>query len=44
MGIDYNVYGCQEYTVQYHGDDVWFNTRAEAEAFIISMQEEVQDE
>lgn len=44
MTIEYNLYGCNEYTVQFQGDDFWFNTRAEAEAFIISVQEGVQDE
>ncbi len=36
--VDYNVYGKNEYTVQYDGDDLWFNTPEEAMAFIDSVQ------
>ncbi len=32
--IDFNVYGKNEYTVNYNGDDVWFKTMKEAMAFI----------
>jgi len=32
--IEYNFYGKGEYTVQYEGDDVWFNTIKEAKEFI----------
>lgn len=42
MTIEYNFYGCNEYTVQYQGDDLWFETREEAEAFINSIQKGVQ--
>lgn len=41
MTIEYNFYGCNEYTVQYEGDDFWFETKEEAEAFIKSIQESV---
>ena len=33
-GIDFNVYGRQEYSVQYCGDDFVFGTEKEAEQFI----------
>ena len=32
--IEYNVYGRGEYTVQYEGDDLWFDTIEELKAFI----------
>lgn len=32
--IDFNVYGENEYTVQYEGDDVWFKTLDEAKLFV----------
>lgn len=32
--IEHNFYGNDEYTVQYQGDDVWFETEDEAKAFI----------
>lgn len=38
-GIDYNIYGGNEYSVQYSGDDYIFNTLEEAKAFINSISE-----
>ena len=38
-GIDYNIYGENEYSVQYCGDDFMFETLAEAEAFIAEIYE-----
>lgn len=38
MTIEYNLYGQNEYTVQYCGDDVWFESREEAEAFVQEVQ------
>ena len=35
--VEYNLYGQREYTVQYNGDDLWFNTPEEANAFIDSV-------
>lgn len=35
--IDHNLYGKDEYTVQYEGDDMWFDTEEEAKAFIDSI-------
>lgn len=32
--IEYNLYGQNEYTVQYMGDDFFFKTEKEAEEFI----------
>ena len=32
--IEFNVYGGNEYTVQYCGDDIYFTTKEEAMAFI----------
>lgn len=32
--IEYNIYGQKEYTVQYDGDDVFFQTEQEAKDFI----------
>ena len=32
--IEFNFYGSGEYTVQYAGDDVWFDTLDAAKAFI----------
>ena len=32
--IEFNFYGSGEYTVQYCGDDMWFDTLDEAKAFI----------
>lgn len=32
--IEYNVYGCNEYTVFFEGDDVWFKEEDEARDFI----------
>ena len=36
--IEYNFYGTGEYTVQYCGDDIEFNTEKEARQFIDLMQ------
>ena len=33
-GIDFNVYGLGEYSVQFCGDDIMFDTLQEAKAFI----------
>lgn len=33
-GIDFNVYGSNEYTVHYCGDDCFFSTIKDAEQFI----------
>ena len=35
--IAYNVYGHEEITVQYCGDDIHFNTEQEAREFIDSV-------
>ena len=35
--ITYNFYDRGEYTVQYEGDDLWFNTLAEAKEFIDNL-------
>ena len=32
--IEYNIYGQKEYTIQYNGDDVFFQTEQEAKDFI----------
>lgn len=32
--IMYNLYGDNEYTVQYYGDDYYFNSAKDAEKFI----------
>ncbi len=32
--IEINLYGTGEYTVYYNGDDVWFDSIAEAKDFI----------
>lgn len=37
--IEYNFYGQNEYTVQYCGDDVFFNTEEEAKDFIDKIVE-----
>lgn len=34
FGIDFNVYGRQEYSVQFDGDDFLFDTLEEAKKFI----------
>lgn len=36
-GIDENIYGTGEYTVQFEGDDYFFDSIDEAEAFIDDM-------
>lgn len=38
--ISYNFYGSNEYTVQYCGDDVIFNSKEEAMEFIDEIAEE----
>lgn len=38
--IDFNIYGQNEYSVQYCGDDVMFQTIDEAKAFIDKVNEE----
>lgn len=35
--IAFNFYGENEYSVQYQGDDIIFNTENEAKAFIDSL-------
>ena len=35
--ITFNLYGQNEYTVQYCGDDFFFKTKKEAEKFIDSL-------
>lgn len=35
--IEFNLYGRDEYTVQYCGDDYYFQTLKDAEAFIDSI-------
>lgn len=35
--IEFNLYGMNEYTVQYCGDDFCFETEKEAEIFIDSL-------
>ena len=37
--IEYNFYGQNEYSVQYCGDDIMFNTREEAVKFIDEVSE-----
>ncbi len=32
--VTFNLYGDGEYTVQFNGDDVWFDSFDEAKAFI----------
>ena len=34
MKIEFNFYGCGEYTIQFEGDDLWFETLEEAERFL----------
>lgn len=36
--IEFNFYGRNKYTVQYCGDDIFFQTEDEAKAFIDSIQ------
>lgn len=36
-GIDFNIYGSNEYSVQYCGDDFMFKTLEEAKAFIDTL-------
>lgn len=38
--IEYNIYGANEYTVQYCGDDFFFKTEKEAEKFIDTLKKE----
>lgn len=35
--IEYNFYGMNEYTVQYDGDDIIFDTKEKAKEFIDSL-------
>lgn len=35
--IEYNLYGKNEFTVQYCGDDYYFETKDEAEDFVDSL-------
>lgn len=37
-GIDFNIYGQNEYSVQYCGDDFMFQTLEEAKRFIDSIE------
>lgn len=39
-GIDFNIYGQGEFSVQYCGDDYMFQTEDEAKAFIDRISEE----
>lgn len=41
--IEYNFYGEGEYTVQYQGDDVWFKSMDEAQAFIDELSSDRKD-
>lgn len=36
--ITYNLYGRKEYTVQFLGDDLFFNTKQAAKKFIDDME------
>lgn len=38
-GIDFNIYGTDEYSVQYLGDDFLFSTLPEAKQFIDDIAE-----
>lgn len=38
MDITYNFYGRGEYTVQYMGDDIFFDTEEEAKQFIEEIE------
>lgn len=40
--IEFNIYGKNEYTVYFDGDDIWFDSEAEAKEFIDSVQQEVR--
>lgn len=40
MQIEFNFYGCGEYTVQFEGDDVWFETLEEAEKFLAEIEKQ----
>ena len=37
--IEYNLYKRSEYTVQFEGEDIWFDSEQEAKDFIDSLQE-----
>lgn len=37
--IEFNIYGQNEYTVEFEGDDVWFTSLSEAKQFIDSITE-----
>ena len=43
-GIDYNIYGDKEYSVQYYGDDCIFQTIEEAMSFIDEIKEYEPDD
>lgn len=32
--IEFNIYGQNEYTVEFEGDDVWFTSLSEAKRFV----------
>lgn len=36
--IEFNIYGQEEYTVQYCGDDLFFRTEKEAKDFIDTIE------
>lgn len=38
-GIDFNIYGQNEYSVQFCGDDYFFSTLDDAKKFIDSLSE-----
>lgn len=38
--IEFDFYGSGEYTVQYCGDDLWFDNLEEAKAFVDEINEE----
>lgn len=38
--IEYDFYGREEYSVQYCGDDIIFDTLEEAQAFIDGLEED----
>lgn len=40
MNVEYNFYNDGKYTVQYMGDDLFFDTEEEAKKFIKEMEEE----
>ena len=44
FGIDYNVYGMNEYSVYIYGDDCIFYSIAEAKKFIDNLERIEEDE